>query len=61
MGRTKTQFESKEALVAAMKHALVQMAIETDMPDELLIQYQAELEEVKRASEEELRQRGMIR
>ena len=61
MGSTKTQFESKEALVAAMKHALVELILETDTPDELLTQYQNELEEVKRASEEELRAKGFIR
>lgn len=61
MGNTKTQFESKEALVAAMKNALVELILETDTPDELLTQYQNELEDVKRATEEELRERGMVR
>ena len=61
MGNTKTQFESKEALVAAMKHALVELILETDTPDELLAEYQIELEEIKKSSEENLRQRGLIR
>ena len=61
MGNTKTQFESKEALVAAMKHALVELILESDIPDALLQQYQNELEEVKRSSEVILREKGMIK
>jgi len=61
MGSTKTQFESKEALVLAMGSALIQLALETDTPDEILVEYQAELEEIKNCSEEELRERGLIK
>ena len=60
MGSNKTKFESKEVLVAQMKAALIHMATETDMPDELLIQYQAELEEVQSQNENELRSKGYI-
>lgn len=43
-----------------MKAALVELILETDTPDEILIQYQKELEEVQSLSVEDLREKGMI-
>jgi hypothetical protein len=60
MENTKTQYESKEALLAAMKHALVELILGTDLPSKLLEQYKAEIEEVKELSENELKARGLL-
>jgi hypothetical protein len=61
MSNNKTQFESKEALVSAMKSALIKLIFETNTPDELLKQFKTELQEVRKSSEVELREKGLIK